>query len=99
VAVASPVLRVFADGAEVLVAYRASRSEIVLFALAVVLVVPAALFGLELLTGLRHAIAVDGVVGGWARARPQLLLPGLDLTYGPRGGAGARAPVRLRSPD
>jgi hypothetical protein len=52
VAVASPVLQVFADGAEVFVAYRASRLDIVLFALAVVLVVPAALFGLELLAGL-----------------------------------------------
>jgi hypothetical protein len=51
-AVASPVLQVFADGAEVFVAYRASRLDIVLFALAVVLVVPAVLFGLELLAGL-----------------------------------------------
>ncbi|MCI3948734.1 MAG: sulfatase, partial [Acidimicrobiales bacterium] len=51
-AVASPVLQVFSDGAEVFVAYRASRFEIVLFALGVVLVVPAVLFAVELLAGL-----------------------------------------------
>lgn len=51
-AVASPVLQVFSDGAEVFVAYRASRLEIVLFALGVVLVVPAVLFAVELLAGL-----------------------------------------------
>ncbi|HZB71728.1 MAG TPA: hypothetical protein VE395_06310, partial [Acidimicrobiales bacterium] len=51
-AVASPVLQVFSDGAEVFVAYRASRFEIVLFALGVVLIVPALLFAVELLAGL-----------------------------------------------
>jgi len=52
VAVASPVMQVFEDGAEVFVAYRASRLEIVLFALALLLLVPAVLFAIELLAGL-----------------------------------------------
>ena len=50
--VASPILQVFEDGAEVFVAYRASRLEIVLFGLALVVLVPAVLFALELLAGL-----------------------------------------------
>jgi hypothetical protein len=50
--VASPIFQVFQDGAEVFVAYRASRLDIVLFALALVLVVPATLFAVELLAGL-----------------------------------------------